>query len=181
MRLGGVIQSETFGYNTNGNRTQRLVKSGAGVLQKTLTYTLNDRDQVTSVNSTVGVAAPVLVESYQYDVNGNVVQATKSGATTTFKYDRLNRQIEQLVGSTTTQWEMDFADRRALQKEGAVETQYQWDGIRLQSESSAAGAITSTYRWGMELIGQAIGGQARRLWMQAAAPVIGIDIRRMVS
>jgi hypothetical protein len=63
-------------------------------------------------------------------VNGNVVQATKSGATTTFKYDRLNRQIEQLAGSTTTQWEMDFADRRALQKEGAVETQYQWDGIR---------------------------------------------------
>jgi hypothetical protein len=101
-----------------------------------------------------------------------VVQATKSGAVTTFKYDRLNRQIEQLAGSTTTQWEMDFADRRALQKEGAVETQYQWDGIRLQSESNSAGVISSTYRWGSELIGQASGyrqttwsDQSRRLYL----------------
>jgi RHS repeat-associated protein len=159
-------------FDAAGNPTSRIVKNGAGVVQKTLTYTVNARDQITAVTS---VPAGT-IESYQFDARGNRTQSTINGVIGSFMYDRMNRIVDQTQSGLTTQFDLDAADRRASQVVSGLETQFQWDGIRLQSESSSSGVIGSTYRWGMELIGQAIGGQARTILVDTQqSPVAIID------
>ena len=132
-----------------GNRTQRLVKNGAGTSVKTITYTINARDQVTQVQEKNAAGVVTSTETYGFDANGNRINKVNGAVTTAYLYDRRNRQL----GSGTSRFELNDGDVRTARIESGNRTEMVMEGLKLQAEI-AGGSTLAKYRWGLQLIGE---------------------------
>ncbi len=124
----GVAFADTsFTYDKLGNRTQVL--AGA-----TTSYTPNTLNQYTTVGSTTFAYDPNGnltndgTNSYTYDVENRLTQATTPTGTSTYTYDPLGRRLSKTVGSTTTR--------------------FLYDGDQLIAETDPSGTITAKYVYG---------------------------------
>ncbi len=119
----------TYGYDANGNRTQR---NGVTVA------TYDDQDRLLTYN---GV-------TYTHTANGELKTKTQGGQTTSYDYDVLgNLRSVTLPGGTQIAYLIDGQDRRIGKKVNGAPVQgflYQ-DGLRPIAELDGSGAIVSRF------------------------------------
>ena len=147
--LTSSLESLTYGYDAGWNMTSR---SGT-------TYTVNDRNQVTSEG----------VNSYTYDANGN--RLTK--ALTSYAYDDENQLTlaQYLDGTWTSGWKSEFSydGRSRLRKRVesfwtntggtngywtvSSDTRHVYDGMLVIQERSSSGVPRISYARGLDLSG----------------------------
>jgi RHS repeat-associated protein len=160
-----------------GNRTQRLVKNGSSVLQKTILYTINERDQITKVEEKNPANAIIKTETNQYDLNGNRVGRVVNGTPTAYGYDRRGRNLV----SGASIFELNDGDVRTARTEAGVRTEMVMDGLKLQAEVSN-GLNVAKYRWGLQLIGESRGGLGKTILQDSfRSPLIIADQNGAIS
>ena len=115
--------------DANGNRTQRLIKNGAGVLQSTLKYTNNARDQVLQIETRNAANALMAMETYQYDAEGNRISRILAGTTTSYVYDVRGRQVR--AGAVL--YELNDGGVRLAEVQGSNRTERVFDGLKLKN------------------------------------------------
>lgn len=153
-----------------GNRTQRLVKNGAGVLQKTITYTINARDQITQVQEKNASNVITKTETFVFDADGSRISKSDGSSTTTYKYDRRGRQVQ--AGAVV--YELNDADVRTAKTDG-TRTDYVMEGLKLVAEVQGATTLAN-YRWGGQLIGEVRSGTAKTILQDGfRSPLIVMD------
>jgi RHS repeat-associated protein len=149
---GGLFgqSTETFGFDTVGNRTSHSVVNGA------LTYDANNRLTQRGTGSNA--------ITYQYDANGNLTQKTTgtSGSAASirkYQYDLLNRLTALRDGADQliAQYEYDPFDLRlakTLYRDEAGQTlvtpkriHYLYSDEGLIAEANAQGQVTTQYGW----------------------------------
>ncbi|GAA5346870.1 golvesin C-terminal-like domain-containing protein [Planifilum fimeticola] len=108
---GTIVNEHTLKYNANGHRTEDVIKklkanSASDYLNHTMLYEYDPRDRITKMTKKDTTTGNVLeTETYKHDANGNVIEQTVDGITTTYTYDRnrlLSGRREGPRPSTTT-------------------------------------------------------------------------------
>jgi RHS repeat-associated protein len=93
------------------------------------------------------IATGYSTNSLSYDADGNVVQKTVDGTTTTYVYDYANRLIALGVGGATTTYGYDWAGNRVSQT-GTTTTYlypFKWYSVASSTGSGAKYATTTDY------------------------------------
>ena len=87
--------------------------------------------------------------TYSYDQNGNLVQKTTDGVTTTYLWDYANRLIALGSGGATTTYGYDPFGSRVLQSTATTTTLYpfKWYSVASSTGSGAQFATTTEYVW----------------------------------
>ncbi|WP_380701734.1 RHS repeat domain-containing protein, partial [Salinithrix halophila] len=134
---GTLINEHTIDYNANGHRVKDVLQQRnadtQALINSTLTYTYDPRDRVTKYEKTGDNAK---IETYEHDANGNVIQQTVEGTTTTYNYDR-NRLLTATTGSTTATYNYDpFGRLNSVTAAGKQIEKYTYDGFDRVTEHS---------------------------------------------
>ncbi|MCW6009392.1 hypothetical protein K1W54_33340 [Micromonospora sp. CPCC 205371] len=150
---GTVVNEHTLEYNANGDRTRddaRTRAAGGDLREHVFTYAYDPRDRIRRVTKTTPAGAEVSSESYAYDANNNIVEQTKSGVTTTFRYDR-NRLVSVTGAGVTLNYGYDPFGRLLRSTVAGQEIEhYAYDGFDRVAEHrrrDATGTRTTTYTY----------------------------------
>jgi RHS repeat-associated protein len=138
-------QDLVYEYDAVGNRV-RTTSNGA-----ITDYTSNAMNQVTSANAT----------TYQYDLDGNVVQESGPQGVRQYTYDPLSRLIGVQTPQGTWQYEYDVFGNRSAVIANGQRTEYLIDptGIgEIMAEYSPNGGAATHYVQGLGLVSRTTGG-----------------------
>ncbi len=126
--LQGPVTTETYSYDTVGNRLSSLGVSP---------YAYNTSDELSSYP---GV-------TYTYDNNGNMLTKVASAGTTSYSWDFENRlTVITLPGSGgTVTFKYDPFGRRIQKSSSAGTTNYVYDAANLLEEVGTTGSLTARY------------------------------------
>ncbi len=131
-------QDLTYEYDALGNRV-KTVENGVSEA-----YTINSLNQVVTVGD----------RSYNYDVDGNLIQEDAPGGTTAYAYDDENRLVVVTKGGDTWKYTYDtMGNRTAVDKNGII-THYVFDPAGLGNvvgEYSGTGLV-ARYVHGLGLL-----------------------------
>ena len=93
------------------------------------------------------IANGLSTTTYSYDQNGNVVQKTTDGVTTTYLWDYANRLIALGSGGATTTYSYDAFGARVFQSTATTRTlhPFKWYSVASSTGSGATYATTTEY------------------------------------
>jgi len=155
---GTIVNEHTLKYNANGHRTEDVIKelkanSASDYLNHTMLYEYDPRDRITKVTKKDTATGNVLeTETYRHDANGNVIEQTLDGITTTYTYDR-NRLLSATSGGTTAKYNYDpFGRLNTVTANGMQLEKYTYDGFdriaehkRLEDDGNTSTTTKYTY------------------------------------
>jgi RHS repeat-associated protein len=100
------------------------------------------------------IANGVSTTTFQYDNDGNVVQKTVDGTTTTYLWDYANRLIALGVGGATTTYGYDAFGTRVLQTGTSTTTIYpfKWLSVASSTGTGAKYSTTTDYVWNADTL-----------------------------
>ena len=119
-RISFASNDDRFAYNPLADETK--------------TYTVNNLNQYTGVNT----IAP------EYDLNGNMI----SKGTDTFDYDSENQLIQATTSNATASYTSDAMGRRQSKTVDAVTTSYLYDGGNVIMEYDQTGTMAKRFIYG---------------------------------
>ena len=95
------------------------------------------------------IANGLSTTTYSYDQNGNLVQKTTDGVTTTYLWDYANRLIALGSGGATTTYGYDAFGARVFQSTATTTTLYpfKWYSVASSTGSGATFATTTEHIW----------------------------------
>ena len=98
-------------------------------------------------HAVIQIANGLSTTTYSYDQNGNLVQKTTDGVTTTYVWDYANRLITLGSGGATTTYGYDAFGSRVFQNTATSTTLYpfKWYSIASSTGSGATFATTTEY------------------------------------
>jgi RHS repeat-associated protein len=154
--------TDTYQYDSVGNRTQKVHTVGSNVTTIAYTYDSNGDDRLMTETAT---GAGAYTTNYTYDNNGSLesVVRTGTGATTSnYTYDVQNRLVTAIVGGATTTYTYDANGNRVSSTQDSTTTYDTIDDYNptgytqiLEQATSFGGTPSMTY-----VVGQAVLGQA---------------------
>jgi RHS repeat-associated protein len=125
--MKGVLEDESYSYDTVGNRLSDIARN---------TYSYNSSNELLNYD---GV-------SFQYDANGNIVSKTDSSSTTSYVYDSENRLIElRTPNAQLITYKYDPFGRRIEKNVNGVITRYVYDREDILYELDASGNVITEY------------------------------------
>jgi len=139
-----LVGSIEYGYDNNGNTQTKTRKDAASNVVETVTYSWNKENRL------VGVSAPNLSISYEYDADGVRVSKTVNGVKTEFLVDN-NRDYAQVleesvngVVAASYVYGLDLIS----QERGSADSFYLVDGLgSTRGLTDGAGNVTDTYSY----------------------------------
>jgi uncharacterized protein RhaS with RHS repeats len=101
----------------------------------------------TDPDAVTQIANGLSTTTFQYDNNGNVIQKTKDGTTTSYAYDYANRLTALGVLGATTTYGYDAFGTRVLQTGTTTTTIYpfKWYSVASSTGTGAKYATTTDY------------------------------------
>ena len=146
-----------------GNRTEEIVTDPGGTTVKTYAY--NERDQLQTVH-----IDGVLEVEYEYDANGNRIQATTGGIIRHFNFSARDRLVSLNVQGSPpeVQWEYDDAGFRTSETTPSEVRRFRWDNETLSYETNVLGNILARYDHGPDRLLAETQGSTTRTWLTDA-------------
>ncbi len=132
-RLTYSTAGESYTYDGVGNRL-----TGPNTTD-TMSYNAGNEQQ--NINAT----------QFTYDANGNRIQKTEGGVTTTYTYDDENRLVQVVRGADTIIYAYDPLGRRIAKSVNNVVTWYVYDGNAILAAYDLSGAVTARYAHGLNI------------------------------
>ena len=144
-----LVQTDRDGRVTDhvldevGNRTEQTVTDALSSSSKAFSY--NPRNQLQTIH-----LDGVLQSEYQYDANGNRVQATTAGITKEYHFGARDRLIRlNTQGSPPgVEWTYDDAGFRISETTPTEARRFRWDGETLSYETNVLGNLLIRYDHG---------------------------------
>ena len=156
--------TDTYQYDSVGNRTQKVHTVGSNVTTIAYSYDTNGDDRLMTETAT-GTGA--YTTQYTYDNNGSLKTETRtgSGATTnSYSYDVQNHLTSATIGNTTTNYAYDADGNRVSSTQGSATTYFTIDDSNptgysqiIEVAGSFGGTPTTSYVIGQAVLGQANG------------------------
>jgi RHS repeat-associated protein len=129
----GPSDSVTYTYDEHGNR---LTQTSGGL---TTNYTHDEIDRLTATGGN-------FVSTSSYDDNGNRTSVSYGlGGTDSFSYDWNNRLTQATVGGSTVDYAYSGDDLRTSRTEGGITESYLWDRLSALPAMVSDGATTSIH------------------------------------
>ncbi|NUT32082.1 MAG: DNRLRE domain-containing protein [Hamadaea sp.] len=149
---GAVVAEHTLQYTPNGHPSRDVIKlmnadNASDYIDNTYVFTYDPRDRVRGLDKS---GDSVSSESYVYDANGNTIEQTIGGGTSTSKYDR-DRLHSTTSGGVTSTYNYDPLGRLDTVSVGGQRAQkYYYDGFDRKAKTTAgtgATAKSTTYAY----------------------------------
>ncbi|MFE2598949.1 DNRLRE domain-containing protein [Streptomyces sp. NPDC059396] len=149
---GTVVSQHDLEYTLNGHRAKDVLKlmnadSTSDYIDNTYTYDYDPQDRIAKVAKTGDTLSE---ETYAYDGNGNVVEQSIAGVSTTHRYDR-NRLLSSASDGVTNTYNYDPLGRLDTVSAGGQSIEkYHYDGFDRTAKHRGgfgAAARTTTYTY----------------------------------
>jgi RHS repeat-associated protein len=141
LRNSVAAQDDTAYEIDGADNIRQVTETKKGVAQ-TVNHDVNNRNQVITLDG----------QTLTYDNNGNLVQMTGSGTTTSYIYDYKNQLVKVIGAGTQVEFVYDALGRRVQKKavysSSSDVTRYVYDGQQVIEERDGANALKARYAYG---------------------------------
>ncbi|WP_171092235.1 RHS repeat-associated core domain-containing protein [Usitatibacter rugosus] len=174
------LESTTYSYDTNGNRTLQTKVAGALTEATTYLYDNDDWLKQTSVTKSQGATTGTQLIVYTLDAVGNrsIENSTGTGAASSLTYektytldprDRVTQVVVTGTGSGTTTYTYDDNGNLLTKANSAGTRTFVWNIRDRLVEVKNAGSTIARYRYNAEGLRDEIEGQRRTTWVNGFA------------
>ena len=131
---GTVVNEHTLEYDANGQRTKDIAKTmnadnHSAYLENVHSYSYDPVSRLRKATKSDLSGKELKSESYVHDANGNVVEQSLEGKTTTFNYDRDRLTSSTTGGLTATHSYDPFGRLDKVTGGGQIVEKYRYDGF----------------------------------------------------